>query len=86
MPDLLSHTKAIHTEVSKKHLDLHACSEEAYIKLLEDTGFHVRGNKKFLIDPEQRGSTEIFAVNQKLLQQQQKEVEEEEEEKKEPNE
>ena len=84
MPDLLSHTKAIHTEVSKKHLDMHACSEEAYIKLLEDTGFHVMGEKKILTDPEQRGSTEIFALNQKLIQKQQKE--EEEEGKEEPNE
>lgn len=66
MPEMLPHIKAIHTEIGKKHLEKQGCSEEEYVKRLEDAGFEIENMKKTLIDEEQQGSAEILALNTHL--------------------
>jgi hypothetical protein len=66
MHEMLDHTKAIHTEMSKKLLDKQGCSEEEYMKKLEDSGFELQNLKKLLLDEEQQGKIEILALNKKI--------------------
>jgi FkbM family methyltransferase len=66
MPKMLPHIKAIHTEIGRKHLEKQGCSEEEYMKRLEDAGFEIQNLKKDLLDEEQQGSAEILALNKNL--------------------